>query len=89
MIQHNFIELSAKQVLAQAEDAEDVLAADRAIGEIREEMNDFDEDIPIEGEAPLVCLLSDLLCFKESYFLSCFFHIITMNKVAKKINMLL
>ena len=42
------------QVLAEAEDAEDRTATLRAQCEQNEDLRDFDEADPIEGETPLV-----------------------------------
>ena len=43
-------------MLADAEDAEDRSAAQRATTEQSQDMCDFDEDVVIEGEPPMVVL---------------------------------
>ena len=51
-----FLCLLPRQVLADAEDAEDRSAAQRATTEQSQDMCDFDEDVVIEGEPAMVML---------------------------------
>ena len=55
------------QVLGDAEDAEDRTAAQRATTEQSQDQCDFDEDIAIEGEPPMVSLCHDISDRNVSY----------------------